>query len=99
MDIINEKWSLSKKLDAVVITDAAAPAGTGHDETEYYGGYLVAESIRPHHRSLIAAAPDLLRALVMVRDADDDNKLDGNAGIPSIARMTIDMAIAKALGQ
>lgn len=47
---------------------------------------------------LRAAAPDLLEALEMVRDADDDNKSDGNQGIPSAARHKIDAAIAKARG-
>lgn len=45
---------------------------------------------------LIAASPDLLDALVMVRDADDDVKLDGRRGIPSSARAKIDAAIGLA---
>ena len=45
---------------------------------------------------LIAAAPDLLEALVMVRDADEDCKRDGLQTIPSMARHRIDAAIAKA---
>lgn len=45
---------------------------------------------------LIAAAPDLLEALIMVRDADDDCKSDGLPTIPSIARATINAAISKA---
>jgi hypothetical protein len=48
---------------------------------------------------LIAAAPDLLEALEMVRDADDDCKRDGLKTIPSMARIRIDRAIAKATGQ
>jgi hypothetical protein len=48
---------------------------------------------------LIAAAPDLLEALEMVRDADDDCIKDG---IPrwctDSARRAIDQAIAKATG-
>jgi len=45
---------------------------------------------------LISAAPDLLAALVMVRDADDDCRMDGLATIPPAARARIDTAIAKA---
>ena len=45
---------------------------------------------------LIAAAPELLEALEMVRDADDDCKRDGLATIPGPARAKIDAAIAKA---
>lgn len=48
---------------------------------------------------LITAAPDLIEALEMVRDADIDNKMNGNVGIPSVARAKIDAAIAKARGQ
>lgn len=47
---------------------------------------------------LIAAAPDMLAALIMVRDADDDCLRDGLPTIPPAARATIDAAIAKAEG-
>lgn len=45
---------------------------------------------------LIAAAPDLLAALEMVRDADNDCRDDGLPCIPAMARGAIDGAIAKA---
>jgi hypothetical protein len=45
---------------------------------------------------LIAAAPDLLEALIMVRDADDDCRKDGFREMPPPARARIDAAIAKA---
>ena len=48
---------------------------------------------------LIAAAPALLEALVMVRDADDDCARDGLPTIPPAARARIDAAIAKAEDQ
>lgn len=47
---------------------------------------------------LIAAAPDLLAALQMVRDADNDCRDDGLPCIPALARGAIDGAIAKATG-
>lgn len=47
---------------------------------------------------LIAAAPELLSALEMVRDADNDCKRDGLPTIPASARAKIDAAIAKATG-
>jgi hypothetical protein len=47
---------------------------------------------------LIAAAPDLLAALVMVRDADNDAVSDGLPRIPNLARASIDAAIARATG-
>lgn len=46
---------------------------------------------------LIAAAPELLEALIMVRDADNDCVKDGLPTIPAPARSRIDRAIAKAL--
>lgn len=48
---------------------------------------------------LIAAAPDLLEALVMVRDADNDCHSDGLDTIPPMARAKIDAAIARAEGR
>jgi hypothetical protein len=45
---------------------------------------------------LIAAAPDLLEALAMVRDADEDCKRDGLPIMPSIPRATIDAVLAQA---
>ncbi|MDE4557459.1 hypothetical protein U8C36_06500 [Sinorhizobium medicae] len=45
---------------------------------------------------LISAAPDLLDALIMVRDADEDCRQDGLPTIPAPARAKIDRAIAKA---
>lgn len=47
---------------------------------------------------LIAAAPDMLRALEMVLDADNDCKSDGLQTMPDIARAIIELTIAKAKG-
>jgi hypothetical protein len=47
---------------------------------------------------LIAAAPDLLEALIMVRDADEDCRRDGLPTIPPMARNKIDQALAKVEG-
>ena len=56
---MKEKWSKGKHAGCVV-SDAPNPHGD-NGGTEYYGGYLVAESIpRQDHVNLIAAAPDLL---------------------------------------
>ncbi len=35
----------------------------GEREKEYYGGYLIAESILPEHEDIISAAPDMYEAL------------------------------------
>ena len=44
------------------------------------------------------AAPALLHALTMVRDADNDRRSDGLPTIPAMARKVIDAAIAAAVG-
>lgn len=48
---------------------------------------------------LIAAVTEMLHALEMVRDADEDCKRDGLQTMPHPARVTIDRAIAKATGE
>ena len=60
--------------------------------------YGAGEEVRANAR-LIAAAPDLYQALVMVRDADNDCRKDGLNTIPDVPRAVIDAAIAKAEGQ
>ncbi len=61
-------------------------------------GLLIAASMKDEDANLIAAAPDLLAALIMVRDADDDCRADGLPTLPAPARAKIDAAIAKAEG-
>jgi hypothetical protein len=48
-----------------VVADTPVGPGCCDADVAYYGGYLVAESIAPSNRPLIAAAPDLLRACMM----------------------------------
>lgn len=57
-------------------------------------GKAAAELLRLH-----SVNSDLLGALEMVRDADEDCKRDGLQTIPSMARHRIDAAIAKATGE
>lgn len=59
------KWRQGKYPDTVV-TDEPSDIGRGHADTDYYGGYLVCESVEPKHRALIIAAPQLLEALEAV---------------------------------
>ena len=59
-------WKHSKSTGAIISdtrpTDADLFGRDGADCLDYYGGYVVAESVLPHDQSLIAAAPDLLAA-------------------------------------
>jgi hypothetical protein len=53
-----------------VVSDTSPRPLTGHcleaDEVAAYGGYLIAESIAPQNKALIAAAPDLYEACAAV---------------------------------
>ncbi len=89
-------WRLGRQSDAVV---ADTPAGHSEDAAHvaYYGGHLVAESILPNNRALIAAAPELLEALKALThslDADHFEHDDQRAAFKQ-ARA----AIAKATGE
>lgn len=73
----------------------------GFDRSDGDLGYLIAESI-PHEptRNLIAAAPDLLHVLEVIRDADRDCELDGlPRNLPPAIRAMADAAIQKAMGK
>jgi hypothetical protein len=91
------KWRAGRA--GTVVSDVLPKdACGGSEDKDYYGGYLIAESVAPSMVSLIAAAPELLEALEMVRDADNDCRLDGLPTIPLDARAKIDRALAKAEG-
>lgn len=72
------------KAGAAIVADVPTPHfATGHGTVEpqddFYGGYLVAESVAGCNRPLIAAAPRLLRALqVMVAWHATRGDIDGN---------------------
>ena len=61
-------WSASKCGQGVV-SDQPGGGVPGSEHTEYYGGYLIAESIGRSNIPIVAAAPKMLQALVRVRDA------------------------------
>lgn len=79
----------------------AAPPKALDDVDQWLANYMAlsdasrAEALRIDR--LHDAAPDLLYALTMVRDADEDCKRDGLPTIPEAARATIDAALAKAV--
>lgn len=60
------KWKLGKTGGTIVSDTIPDGIGrkSGHDDTDYYGGFLIAESILfVDDAVLIKAAPDLLEAL------------------------------------
>ncbi|MGV8136519.1 MAG: hypothetical protein AB2L20_15025 [Mangrovibacterium sp.] len=58
-------WKLGHCGSVVTDNGDGFPLNTGHDDIEYYGGYLIAESIyNIDNAKLIAAAPDMLEALL-----------------------------------
>lgn len=92
-----------------VVADEAVPEINGSEETFYYGGHLIAESIAEKNVSLIAAAPDLLEALEEARWLRDHimgdkkridwgNSFDVDFGRMNDAFIKFDVALAKAKG-
>ena len=59
-----EEWFPSEKVsDAVVTNDPDFCEGHSDDSVNYYGGYLIAESIPPKYINQVSAALDLLSIL------------------------------------
>lgn len=77
----------------VVVTDNGHgfPANTGHSDVDYYGGFLIAESIlKVEDAKLIAAAPDLLEACIRSLQVLGEENIFGQA------RLLLVLAIKKA---
>ena len=61
-------WTVGK-YDNCVVSDKIPEnykPGSGHDGVDYYGGFLIAESVRGNDVKLIAASKDLLEALQLL---------------------------------
>lgn len=91
--------------DTMKYTPGPWEVSTGSPFLVHNGGLWVASAMGVRgdegiaNVRLMAAAPDLLEALVMVRDADEDCEADGLPTIPTAARRAIDAAISKAISQ
>lgn len=90
-------WKVGK-LPSVVITDEPLlfNVATGHDAIDYYGGYLICESVlKPADARLISASPDLYYACkeMLQAVANDDKK----AIIDALGLMQV--AVDKAKGE
>jgi hypothetical protein len=64
-------WSVGKVGSVVSDTTPSwYKGGSGHDDNNYYGGFLIAESIaNVEDAKVIAAAPDLLKACKQLIDS------------------------------
>ncbi len=99
-NIKKEIWTVGKHSSTVVSTKKVQNTNfpippnnreSGDDEIEYYGGYLICESVSNKKNSqLISAAPDMLEALQSLKN--EDNK------IPEYVWNKVQRAINKALG-
>lgn len=56
------------RLKGTVVSDTPTGEISGSDDVDYYGGFLVAESVSARNVSFIAAAPTMLKALLAARD-------------------------------
>jgi hypothetical protein len=88
-------WSIGKTGGCVVTTHPIpGVVGGGHDDTEYYGGHLICESVmRPADAHIIAASRDMYETLQAVSDW----LFDSNANHE--LRVRVDAVLAKALYQ
>lgn len=65
-------WRIGKAYGAVV-SDHPVTLMRGSDDVEAYGGHMVAESVAKNNLALVAAAPELLEALIdAVENPTDD---------------------------
>lgn len=96
-----ENWRPGKTGGCVVTdTPHGFDPNRGHCDTEYYGGYLIAESIyREKDINLIAAAPDLLDAIQYYFDVLEEVRGEDWAQKPDHVLSKMIAAVNKAKGQ
>lgn len=100
MEISKGNWTLGKTGGSVITDNGEGFApNTGHSDVEYYGGYLIAESIQKKDDArLIAAAPELLAACQeFVRKVECGEARSRRSYFMSFKQMKA--AIAKAKGE
>ncbi|WP_253727697.1 hypothetical protein [Burkholderia thailandensis] len=76
-----------------VVSDLPVPGaiGSGHNEVEHYGGYLICESVwRPADAAVLAAARDAIDALKLVRASTEWSCMEAST------QDAVEAAIAKA---
>ena len=90
------EWRIGKMGGTVVADSKTSDTpNTGHDDVEYYGGYLICESIATQAiAQAITGLPDLLEACKMVIAKLRGQHLGTEIGLETIEK--IQAAIAKA---
>ena len=69
-------WRQSEKQPDAIVSDGASPDQTEErrqQESKWYGGYFVCESVTRENRALILAAPELYEALQALEEAETAN--------------------------
>ena len=87
MEHTRGEWVQGKSCDSIVVKEKPQNGAwyeETYDETDraYYGGWLIAESVRPCDRPLIKTAPDLLAACedaVALFGMDDEANTPGTS--------------------
>lgn len=67
-----DEWNLGAFAKCIVSAEPV-PGIRGNDDTAFYGGHLVAESVAPQNLHLIAAAPRMRNSLQQLIDAVDSH--------------------------
>lgn len=76
-------WKFGKPGDSIVTDVPIEGTPMGADAVDYYGGYLIAESVAPCNRPLLAAAKDMYECLewFMLRAGFTDSDDSGPFGL------------------
>lgn len=67
-------WREGARYGAIVADHPVEGMYQGADAVEYYGGHVVAESVAPCNRALIAAAPEMLEILTEIEYVNADEE-------------------------
>lgn len=90
-------WRYGKDGGSIVADSPVDGYKQTPEETEYYGGYVVCETVGPCNKPLIAAAPELLAAC---KEACEYYEMIKKAtGVTHGVLVTLRAAIAKAEGK
>lgn len=71
-------WIDSERTDAIIAPNASDEEKSfmWPDSLQYYGGYVICESMADNNRSLIKAAPELLEKLELINNKIDNDIIE-----------------------